>query len=61
MKKSVLFADKSTTGGAVKSKITSNQELSEELHEPVTKKFKKRKVYSSFKGNIWVLILWIRY
>ena len=56
-----MFADKSTTGGAAKSKITSNQELAEELHEPITKKFKKRKVYSSFKGNIWELILWIRY
>ena len=44
IKKSVLFADKSTTGSAVKSKITSNQELAEELHEPITKKFKKRKI-----------------
>ena len=27
--------------------------LAEELHKPIIKKFKKRKVYSSFKDNIW--------
>ena len=31
----------------------SNQQLSEELHKPIITKFKRRKVYSSFKGNIW--------
>ena len=30
-----------------------NQELTEELHKLVFRKFKKRKVYSSFKLNIW--------
>ena len=30
-----------------------NQELTEELHKLVIRKFKKRKVYSSFKLNIW--------
>ena len=31
-----------------------NLKLPDELHElPVIKKFKKRKVYSSFKDNIW--------
>ena len=29
------------------------EQLAEELHEPIIKKFKKRKVYSSFKDNIW--------
>ena len=33
-----------------------NQQLENELHEPIIRRFKKRKVYSSFKGNIWVLI-----
>ena len=28
-------------------------QLANELHKPVIKKFLKRKVYSSFKGNIW--------
>ena len=30
-----------------------NKELAEELHKPVTRKFEKRKVHSSFVGNIW--------
>ena len=31
----------------------SNYQLANELHKPIVKKFKKRKVYSSFKDNIW--------
>ena len=31
----------------------SNQQLSNELHKPIVKKFNRRKVYSSFKDNIW--------
>ena len=31
----------------------SNQELAEELHKPMIKKFEKRKVHSSFINNIW--------
>ena len=30
-----------------------NQKLVEDLHKPIIKKFGKRKVYSSFKDNIW--------
>ena len=30
-----------------------NQQLAEELRKPIIKNFKKRKVYSSFKDNIW--------
>ena len=30
-----------------------NQQLVNELHKPVIKKIKRRKVYSSFKYNIW--------
>ena len=30
-----------------------NLQLAEELHKPVIRKFKKRKVYSRFKDNIW--------
>ena len=30
-----------------------NQQLPEELHEQIIRKFEKRKVYSSFKDNIW--------
>lgn len=38
---------------AVKSEIMSNQQLSVELHKATNRQFKKRKVYSSFKENIW--------
>ena len=31
----------------------SNEKLAEELHRPITRKFGKRKVHSSFKDNIW--------
>ena len=33
--------------------MQQNQQLAEELHKPIIKKFKKRKVYSAFKDNIW--------
>ena len=31
----------------------SNKILAKELHKPIIKNFKRRKVYSSFKDNIW--------
>ena len=43
--------DKSAAGGAVKNEIMQNKELPEELHEPVIRKIKKRKVHSSFIDN----------
>ena len=33
--------------------MSQNEQLVEELHKPVIRKFEKRKVYSTFKGNIW--------
>ena len=27
--------------------------MAEELHKPIIKKFKKRRIYFSFKNNIW--------
>ena len=38
------FFDKKTSGGAIKNKNMSNKELAEELHKPIIKIFKKRKV-----------------
>ena len=45
-----LFNKKSKGSG-----ITNefNYQLANELHKPIIRKFKKRKVYSSFKDNIW--------
>ena len=31
----------------------TNYQLANELHKPIIRKFKKRKVYSSFRDNIW--------
>ena len=47
---------KSVRSGAkrVNTKITpQNEQLAEELHKPIIRKFQKRKVYSAFKDNIW--------
>ena len=30
-----------------------NQQIANELHKPIIRKFNRRKVYSSFKDNIW--------
>ena len=35
------------------SGVSVNEQLAEELHKPVMKKFKRRKVYARFKDNIW--------
>ena len=41
-KKSALLADKSTFSGAVRNENMSNQELAEELHKPIIRKFERR-------------------
>ena len=49
------FLDKKTESGAIatsKVGISVTDQLAEELHKPVTKKFKRRKVYARFKDNI---------
>ena len=43
------FFDKQSMG----SGISSSSILADELHKPIIKKFKKKKVYSQFKYNIW--------
>ena len=35
------------------SGISNSSVLADELHKPIIEKFKKRKVYSQFKDNIW--------
>ena len=32
--------------------MSQNEQLAEDLHKPIIRKFKKRKVYATFKGNI---------
>ena len=39
------------------SDITVNEQLVEELHKPIIKKVKRRRVYTRFKGNVWAVDL----
>ena len=64
-----FFDKKSTGGGIVNDNDNNNNgndikqkwrpldstalQLAEELHKPIIRKFKKRRVYSGFKDNIW--------
>ena len=45
------FFDKNSSGSGVATK--PNYQLANELHRQIIRKFKKRKVYSSFRDNIW--------
>ena len=51
--KSALLTDKSVSGSSVNIPLKFNEELAKELLKPIIKKFRKRKVYSGFKYNIW--------
>ena len=39
---------KNVTGSKIE-----NQQLAEELHKPIIRNFKRRKVYSGYKDNVW--------
>ena len=45
------FFGKKSKGSGITNE--SNYQLANELYKPIIKKLKKRKVYSSFKDNIW--------
>ena len=46
-----FFDSKVSGSGAIL--IPENEQLANELHKPIIKKFEKRRVYSTFKDNIW--------
>ena len=48
----VASPDKKSVGSGAKL-IRQNEQLADELHKPIIRKFKKRKVYSAFKDIIW--------
>ena len=50
------FFNKKTAGSGIKT-MPQNEQSAEEIHKPIIRKFKKRKVYSSFKDNIWGAVL----
>ena len=45
------FSDKISSGSGVTT--VPNYQAANELHRQITRKFKRRKVYSSFRDNIW--------
>ena len=48
----INFLIKKSKGGSANNEIKQNKQLVEEIHELIIKKITKRRVYSSFKGNI---------
>ena len=47
--------DNKCSGSGIANK--PNYQFADKLHKPITKKFKKRKVYSSVRDNIWFVYL----
>ena len=50
------FFDKKSQGCSHSLQVATNNEnmqLADELHKPIIRKFKKRKVHSSFRDSIW--------
>ena len=45
------FFDKKSSGSRIVNE--TNYQIANGLHKPIIRKFKKRKVYSSFRDNIW--------
>ena len=48
------FFDKKNYGGSIENANMSGQQLAEELHKSIIRKFKNRKMPSPFIENIWV-------
>ena len=46
------FFDSKVSGSRAKL-IPENEQLANELHKPIIRKFEKRRLYSTFKDNIW--------
>ena len=47
------FFDEKSQGSGLANNNKENIQSADELHKPIIRKFKKRKVYSSFRDNIW--------
>ena len=46
------FFDTKTSGSGVKS-TPQNEQLAEELNKKIIRRFKKRRIYSPFRDDIW--------
>ena len=47
------LSDQRTSGSSIKNENIPSKELTIELHNSIIRKVQKRKVHSSFRGNIW--------
>ena len=47
------FFEKKYSSSGVNNQIKQNEQLAEELHKPIIRELKRRKVYSSLRDNIW--------
>ena len=47
------FFDKKSTGSGVNVPLEFNEQLAKKLRKPIIRKFKRTKVYSRFKANMW--------
>ena len=47
------FFDEKTSASGIKNENISNKELVGELHKPIIRQFKKRKVHSTFIDKFW--------
>ena len=50
-----MFFNKKSSGGAIRP--VPNYQLANELHSQIIRNFKRRKLYSSFRDNIWFVDL----
>ena len=48
-----FFDKKYTTTHTRAGVISGDQQLADELRRPITRKFERHKVYSSYRDNIW--------
>ena len=46
------FFNKKSKGGGVNIEVKHNEQLAKEFQKPIIRNFKKRTVYSRFRGNI---------
>ena len=47
------FFEKKYSSSGVNNEIKQNERLTEELHKPIIRELKRRKLYSSLRDNIW--------
>ena len=47
------YFDRKHSGSNIENEKISDQQLAKEIRKPIPRRFKKRKVHSPFRDNIW--------